>query len=192
MDWQALLIILHVVGVAIGVGGATVSDSLFFRTIKDGKINKTEFAFLKTTSSVVWFGLIILFFSGFGLLFLSKLAVPESGLFYNPKFLAKFSIALIILFNGLVIHWKVFPFFQAHLGKTLNSPEFIKKVPFLFTSGAISTVSWYSALILGAWRTLNLPYLTIMGIYLFVLLGGVLIANIISRYFIKSLSNTGR
>lgn len=189
MDWYTLLIMVHIIGVALGAGGATISDILFFKSIKDGKIDKKEFALLKAVSSVVWTGFVILAFSGFGFLILYRLTPEYAGLMYDPKLWAKLFIVLIILLNGLVMHWKVFPLLESSLGKPLAASRFIKKSSIAFTTGAISIISWYSALILGAWRTLDASYITIFGAYLLIIFAGIVFANIAGRYFIKYINN---
>lgn len=184
------LVILHIIGVSLGVGGATISDFLFFKTIKDGRIERTEFDLLKMASSVVWIGLTLLAFSGVGLLLFERL-VPHGheSLVYSAPFLAKMTIVLVIFLNGLVMHWKVFPICESSLDRPLAGSEFIKKRAVAFSTGAISIVSWYSALILGVWRTLEASYLEIMGVYLLILLAALIASNIIGRLFAKRLQH---
>lgn len=186
MDWHSVLIVGHIIGTALGVGGATASDFLFFKAIKDKKISSTEFDFLKTVSKVVWLGFLILVFSGFGLLIFYRLNFGASEIVFRPGFLAKMTVALAIFFNGLLMHWKVFPLLEANLGKALNQPpDFLKKVRWVFYTGAISIISWYSALILGAWRGLELSYSKILLIYVFLLLAGLAAANFIGKKLLK-------
>lgn len=184
MSWSAFLVIAHIIGTSLGVGGVTVSDILFLKILKRGKIGEDTFKTLKTLSSVIWIGLIILTLSGFGFLVLYRLTKSELGLIYNPKLWAKLSVVAVILFNGLIMHWKIIPLLESNVKKSLNSPEFIKKAWMAFTTGAISFTSWYAALILGAWRT-KLSYLTIIIAYLILIIGAVIVVNILGRYIIN-------
>lgn len=186
----AFLVILHIIGTALGVGGATISDFLFFKTIKDGRIEKTEFDLLKIASSVIWIGLALLAFSGVGFLLFERL-VPHGheSLVYSAPFLAKMTIVLVIFLNGLVMHWKVFPICESSLDRPLAGSEFLRKKVVAFSTGAISIVSWYGALILGAWRGLEASYGEIVGVYLLILLGALIVSNIIGRMLAKRLQH---
>lgn len=183
---HTFLIIFHIIGISLGVGGATISDFLFFKTIKDGRIEKTEFDLLKVASGVIWIGFAILAFSGAGLLLFERL-VPHGheSLVYSASFLAKMTIVFIIFINGLVMHWKVFPICESSLDRPLAGSEFLRKKAIAFSTGAISIVSWYSALILGAWRGLEASYGEIIGVYLLILLAALIASNIIGRLFAK-------
>ncbi|GMR19168.1 MAG: hypothetical protein BMS9Abin34_296 [Patescibacteria group bacterium] len=192
MSWYIFLVISHIIGTVLGAGGATMSDFIFFKSIEDGKINRTEFGFLKMASAVVWAGFIILVFSGFGFLILYRVVAPELGLLYDPKLWAKLSVVGVILLNGLVMHWKVFPLLKSRVDKPLTSSEFINRSPIVFTTGAISIISWYTALILGGWRGLDLPYSTIIGAYLLAISGGIVVANIFGRYLIEKMRSKNR
>lgn len=72
MDTLTLLIIAHTVGTALGVGGATFVEIFLNKALKDGEVDPIESGFLKTTFSVVRWGLIISILSGFGFLLLYK------------------------------------------------------------------------------------------------------------------------
>lgn len=185
MDWNTFLIITHVIGVSLAVGGATISDFLFFRVLETNKLSEEGFEFLHTISNVIWVGFLILIFSGFGFFILYRISFPEAGAIYDPKLWAKLTIAGVILFNGLLMHWKVFPVLKSSIGDNVCSGDFIKKKTIMFTTGAISIVSWYTALILGAWHGLTLPYLNILGIYIVIVAGAIIVSNIIGRTIIK-------
>ena len=184
MNWHTFLVIAHIIGTSLGVGGVTLSDLYFFKILKRGKISEDTLGLLKTISFAIWIGLIILTLSGFGFLILLRLTKPELGVLYSPKLWAKLGIVAIVLFNGLIMHWKVFPLLESNVGKSLNSPEFSKKAWMAFTTGAVSFVSWYSALILGAWRT-DFSFLTISTAYLTLVAGAIIIINIVGYYLIK-------
>ena len=64
---HTLFLIIHLFGVALGAGGAFMSDGAFFASLKDRKISKDEFGILKITSQMTWVGLILLLVSGAGL-----------------------------------------------------------------------------------------------------------------------------
>lgn len=185
-----ILEFIHVIGVVLGVGGATVSDLLFFKSIKDGKIDEREFGYMKMISKVVWTGFAVLVFSGVSLFILARLNLLGPKVMYNSGIWAHIAAAAVILFNGLVMHWKVFPAFESSLGIPFGKAEqILKNRKIIFTTGAISITSWYFALILGATRGFGLPLSWILAAYAFAVCGVVIVANVIGGYVIKKFTN---
>ena len=178
--------IIHIIGTALGVGGATVSDFLFLKAVRDGRIDKKEFGVLKSVSTVVWTGFAVLVFSGFGFFILFRL-LPEHGSIYEPKLLIKLIVVSVIFFNGLLMHWKVFPVLKTSARKSIHSTETLGKLSLVLTTGAISITSWYAALILGAWRGLDAPFVTILGAYVLAVFGAIAIANIVGKKYVEKL-----
>lgn len=159
-----LITFLHLIGVALGFGGAMVSDAIFFSSIKDKQISRTEFRFLQLAGSLVWTGLAILILSGIGLVSLN----PD--LLSSPKFLIKMVVVLVIVLNGIVFHAHHLP----HLGRHINmmfhlSETFTKKSLWLTVSGGISVVSWFTAALLGSLPGLPYTFTTLFGMYILLL-----------------------
>lgn len=189
MDARTLLVIAHIIGTTLGAGAATVSDYLFFKFTKDGKLDKDEYRILVTVSDIVWFGLLILLVSalGFLILYLSgDIAVQRS---YNlEKIWAKFTIVAILLMNGFFMHRVVLPMLHHRESRSLITPSFIKRSPIMFTAGAISAVSWYSAIIIGGWRgAFTLSYIQVLGIYAAIIILAIVISNTVGRIMIMQL-----
>lgn len=175
MDIRNVLIIFHVIGTAIGVGAATVSDYLFFSFARDGKINRREFATLTTVSHLVWIGLLIILLSAFGFVLLYLSGHEEAQAVYSmDKMWAKLTIVIVLLCNGFFIHRRVLPLLKAN-----------KKSKIIFVSGAISIISWYSSLILGAWRHFTASYMEIMAWYVIVICIGIAISIALSKRIMK-------
>ena len=186
MDIRNALIILHLIGTALGVGGATVSDYLFFKFTKTGILTKDGFATLKAVSNIVWIGLFILLISGFGFAYLYMSGYKNVHDIYSlDKMWAKLTIVCILVANGFVLHRVVLPLFEKRLGKPYATPAFIKKSPIVFSAGAVSAASWYATLILGGWRGLNASYTEIMLGYLVVVALGIAISNLLGRRLLK-------
>lgn len=131
MDTYTLLIIAHLVGTALGVGGATFIEIFLVKAMRDGIVNPIEGDFLKTTFTVVRVGLALAILSGFGFLLLYQFHGQTFKL-YNPLLWAKLSMVLIIAVNAVLL--------QAH------------KIS-LYWGSALSLVTWYSALIVGVFLT---------------------------------------
>jgi hypothetical protein len=52
IDAKTVAVIFHLFGVALGAGGAFMSDAMFFKTIEDLAISTTEIRFLKLGSKI--------------------------------------------------------------------------------------------------------------------------------------------
>ena len=152
IDPKTAYTILHLFGVAMGAGGAYMSDIMFLSCLRDRVFSKTEIRFLKIGSGMVWTGLLILFLSGFGMFTLDPGHYVESS-----KFLAKMIIVGVITLNGAIMHTVQMPLILRHQGGHFpSSDEFVRKTPLLLIGGAISIPSWTFAIVLGALR--GLPY----------------------------------
>jgi hypothetical protein len=157
-----IALIFHHLGLALGVGGAFVSDALFFSAISNRVITQQELLTLRLVSKLVVTGLAVLLLSG-TFLFLQNTPYYLT----NPRFLAKMTIVAIITGNGLLFHALHLP----RLAKIADQPlSRLTRIPhareFILVSGAFSSISWTSALILGL--LINYPiftYLQIIGLY---------------------------
>lgn len=161
MSLQLTFVALHILGTILGVGGATFAEIFLIKALRDGVIEPLEGDYLKTIYTILRVGLIITVISGFGFLFLYRVTGHEE-LLYNPKLWAKLTIVTIILINALLL--------QAH------------KIPLRF-GGAISLASWYSAMLLGIWRTTSAGYLEILGWYILAVIIVKLALDRIHKYF---------
>ncbi len=177
IDQKTIYLIAHIFGVALGAGGAFASDTMFFSTIKDGRIQKHELRFMKLGGRLVWLGLAVLFVSGILLVL-----TDPTGYLSSSKFLAKISIVGVIVLNGIIFHFIHIPHIHNHLGlKFADSPTFVKRAPLLMASGAISVTSWISTVILGMLKNIPYGYEQIMGLYLALLGTAVLVAVLMTK-----------
>ncbi len=180
MDLSIIFKILHIFGIALGAGGALVSDAMFFSSVKDESISKTELRFLTIGSKAVWAGITILIISGIALVTLD----PENILSL-PKFWAKMSIVGVILINGIIFHIYHIPHLHRHVDTHFpSSEEFVRRIPLLLSSGVVSAISWPSALILGALRELPYSYGEIMSVYFLILATALLITILFKKKII--------
>lgn len=176
MEWlinlKTIILIGHIIGVAMGAGGATMSDILFLTSIYDNYIDPSEFKLLKVASKIVVVGLIILSLTG-GAFFLAG-SVP------SQRFWAKLTIVGIATINGFVMHRKLFPLFEQCSQEKipLLSVTFLAHVRLLVSAGIISAMSWYGALILGVWKSLPLSYFEIMAWYAGIMAVIIIAANL--------------
>lgn len=177
MELYTFYVIAHLFGAILGAGGAYLSDGMFLLSVKDSKINRTEFKFLELGSTFVWGGLVISYISGF-MLFLGD---PEFFM-DSDKFLAKVTIVLILTVNGYFFHKWHLPLLDRHVDKHfLESKEFMRARGWLIISGAISIISWTTAIVLGAWREIPFDYFVIMQTYLLFVVSAAFFARMSLR-----------
>ncbi len=166
MEPSTLFLIVHLIGTALGAGGAIMSDLMFFTAIRDKKLTKSELTFLHVGSVAVWSGFVLLVLSGVGLFYQN----PE-GFSESTKFIAKMAIVAVIFINGIILHFYHFPKMRKESGKYFyRSKEFMQNTSFLVISGVVSIVSWLATIILGALRSLPYSSLEILFVYLMVVI----------------------
>jgi uncharacterized membrane protein len=179
------VLMLHNLGFVIGVGGATITDFLFFRFLKDFKLEPKEAEIINSLSPLIWTGLILLIVTGIGLYLPQTERLNDS-----PKFLAKVIVVGIILLNGIILNLVIGPkmssilqFKERQGDATFNLVRKMRR--FAFASGGISIVSWYTAFILGLWRGIPFSFWQIMGAYIFVLIGAIAVGQLHEAYLTK-------
>lgn len=145
MDLQTVLVTLHLIGFAFGVGGATSSDLVFLRTIKNGKISRDEFNIIKTLSTIVWASVVLLLVSGAALMAWQQYQIGEVPRFGWSFFQLKMVAFAAVVINGVIFHFLVFPQFKKAIGKSFRSAAMKMKYPLFAITGAVSIVSWYTA-----------------------------------------------
>jgi hypothetical protein len=168
---QALLT-LHLIGLALGLGGAGIADFSFFRAVRMGdRITPETVAWMRSVSQVVWVGIGLLTLSGFGL-FLMK---PH---FYlaSAGFLAKMVFVGILIINGLFLNFyttarlTTFNFSQIYTRR--DAAWKVRKLSFIF--GAVSAVSWYAALLTAQFKgVINISFWIYMLFYVLALGGAI-------------------
>ncbi len=169
-DFASSWLTLHLFAMVLGLGGATYSDILLVKFLKDFKISQKEAEVIHTMSQVILIGIVLAFLSG-AMLFLPK----ATELLQTPKFIAKNIAFAIIVINGFFLHRIVLPKlldFSFHKEKYL-----IKKIIHLrhagFIMGAISATSWYMVFFMGSFKNIPLSLTELLGIYFSVMLIGI-------------------
>lgn len=178
-QYKIFFVFLHLVGVALGVGGATISDIFFFRFLADLRISKWESKILHVLSEVIWAALALFWVSGIGL-FLTNV----SGYLNSSKFITKMIIIGVIMLNGLVLNYYISPRLA-----TINFKKMHKHVPgelrqfrkMAFAFGAISLTSWYAALVLGMLRSIPISVPAALVVYGVVVLCAVGISQVVEQ-----------
>lgn len=169
--------IVHFIGLALGLGAATVLDLMIFRFFINGKVKSEQWAVFHFGSRIVNVGLVILWVTGFG--FLAYYGAFEPVKLGNEKVWAKMLIVLILTINGFFIHSIILPKVKAQIGRSLLEGMSTAQKSVLLTSGAISATSWYVPLLLGALPQLNfvVPMTTILFAYALMLALAVAVSH---------------
>lgn len=144
---------LHFVGLAAGLGGATLLDLMLLRFFVRQQICAEQVAVFEFSSKVVNTGLKLLWLTGFG--FLLHYALFDPVNLQNPKVHAKLAVVVILTLNGVFIHMTVLPHLRRQIGRTLfHGTGGLQRSVFV-VSGAVSAVSWYTPVVLGVFSQLN-------------------------------------
>lgn len=171
MDTHGILILGHIIGTILGVGGATFIEIHLNMALRDGKMDDTEKGFMKKDFLLTRIGMSLAFVTGIGFVleyyFNNQLFRLMDGVFW-----AKMCIIAIIIVNAVLLD-------KHKIG--------------LYWGSAFSFVSWWAAMLLGTFLTSgtkffpgNVPvsFISIMAVY------GVIV--IISAYTLHKLRNIGK
>lgn len=180
---RAGILMIHLVGAAVGLGAATISDIFFFKFLKDFRISRWEAGMLRTLSWVIWAALAIIVISG------AALYMPEAErLNQSPKFLVKMIAVVVLIINGICLNLFIAPKLTAiSFGKRHRheAGELHRLRKTAFALGAISLTSWYSAFFLGLMHENPLAFVPLLAIYLALLCGSIIISQIVGHTIYK-------
>ncbi|MEX1061908.1 MAG: hypothetical protein WEC39_02270 [Patescibacteria group bacterium] len=180
-----LLVIIHLLGVAVGAGAGFMVDVLFFSSLRTRQITAEKVKTIALGSRLVWLGIFLILVSGL------LLVLSGPGILRSPKFLAKMTIVGILIANGTVFHFVHYPaLLKNYKNFFSSSQEFLNASRGLFISGAISAPSWIAALTLGVLSRLPYSYWFYMGIYAAVIAGGILSSLILRGYLASKLPSS--
>lgn len=126
-----LLIIGHIIGTILGVGGATMIEIHLNKALKDGKMDTVERDFLGVDFLITRIGMSIGIVTGLGFV-LEYYLNDQLFRLMNGVFWAKMLILLIIIVNAYLLH---------------------KHRVSLYWGSAFSFVSWWTVMLLGTFMT---------------------------------------
>ena len=168
---QALLAV-HFIGLAFGFGGATVADFSFIRSLKKGdRVTPETVSWMRSFSKIVWAGIGLLTLSGLGLFLMNT-----NKYLHSPGFLAKMVVVTVLIINGFFLNFYVtarlttFNFSEKYIRS--DAAWRVRKLSMIF--GAVSAVSWYSALIIAEFKdSLSTPFDRYMALYFLALVTAI-------------------
>lgn len=182
-DHRTLFLTLHILGVVVGMGGASIADVLFFDFLRDFRISRKEADVLRVLSRVILASLVLLLLSGAALY-----VADPARLSRSPAFLAKAAILVLLTANGMVMHVRVLPHLvELSFRKRLLPHGSIARLHILaFALGAVSMTSWYAVFFLAMLKSYLPSWSTasqIIGIYLMVVAAALLCSQAVrTRY----------
>lgn len=144
IDFQQLAFGAHLLGFAVGLGGATVSDVMFLKAVRKRMLSAEHYGFLQTLSRIIWTGYVLLVVSGitmFTLIYAEQESIPMLS---SPRWQAKLALVAIVGLNGMFFKLHIFPVLNALVGKTLSLSNLGRAIWKLAFSGTVSILSWYS------------------------------------------------
>lgn len=180
-EYREFILIAHAFAVAVGVGGATITDVFFFKFLKDSKISVREAKIMRVLSEVIWSALLVIVFTGV-LLYLPHAARLNE----TPKFLVKVIAVAVLILNGVLLNLYLTPqltkisFGERHRHEK-GELFHIRKIA--FASGAVSITSWYTAFLLGSLRKLEIEFVPLFAIYLILLCLAILGSQVMEYIF---------
>ncbi len=153
---------IHLLGLAMGLGGTFIVDIMFSHFMKNYEISARDSVVMHLISQMIIFGLFLLILSGIALL------LPAWDDFLeNPRFIMKMIVVFMVIINGAALNLYLTPKMkkislvdeEKHRFKTLTRVS--------FALGAISIVSWLSAFFLAMFKTLfDMPLIYLLPGYL--------------------------
>ncbi|GAU84736.1 hypothetical protein BIWAKO_04673 [Bosea sp. BIWAKO-01] len=145
--------VMHLLGIILGLGAATVLDLVIVKFLISGKIKSDQIAMVKFMTGIVSAGLAVLWISG--ILYLTHYAVFDPVKLWNEKVWAKIAIVGVLTINGYFIHHTVLPLMEKQVGRSLFAGLSRKQIAMMMVFGTVSATSWYVPLILGAMPAFN-------------------------------------
>jgi hypothetical protein len=153
IDLKTMIKVVHLTGLALGLGGAVLLDVLALRFLVLERISIEVSRIFAYGTRIVLFGLVLLWISG--LAYLGYYYVYDMHSLSNPKIWAKLTIVVILTLNGWWIHHWILPLIQKNIGNHFFSRLSLKQRRILLSSSVISVCSWFMPLLLGACKELN-------------------------------------
>ena len=131
---------LHFVGLAWGVGGATIASIISAKADKDREIGSSFIKIVPAISKLIWIGILLLIISGVGIGITTPYGEPDKQLF-----IVKIIIFALLIIIGIIIGLKIKKM-KLIAPKENEKPldEFLKTKKQLKILSIISLIIWYA------------------------------------------------
>lgn len=171
-----ITLFIHLIAFAISLALVAKGDLAILRGD-----HRTSSHTLHNDAKWIVYLLCILWVTGIGLIALGPGLHPEA-IFSNGKLPAKITVVTILTVNGFLLHTYAFPqFSQRHTNMSSGT------LAFCLILGAISSVSWVAASLIGASRIIApfLNYANFMSLYALAISVGLFVALVLVRPVIQ-------
>ncbi|MGP9821175.1 hypothetical protein ACTZWW_14260 [Salinarimonas sp. NSM] len=152
MDPKTLLLTLHVLGVAFGVGGVVMLDVAILKRLR-APVGAGDRALVDHVAVFVRLGLVLLWASGMGILATAPGGPAE--VITNPKVQAKLVIVVVLTLNAALVESLALPLVAGNRGRPLLHGVAPARRAIAIAAGAVSCTSWAAAFVLGMARGWN-------------------------------------
>lgn len=163
---RTALVLLHVVGLTIGMGAALFLDLFLLARLYHRRIDQQTIELLAFGSRLVGAGLCLLWASGIGVLVYYYVASPQA--LENPKLIAKVAAVCALTLNGMALHRIVLPMVRRRINQPLLANLPLSDALPAIAIGVTSGVSWGFCCVLGMVKELNgvAPAHVLIGCYI--------------------------
>lgn len=176
---QKFSLTFHILGVALGLGGAIVTDFLFLRFLKDNRVSPEEKETLDGLSLVIWGGIALLVVSGVAL-FLPA----QERLLNSPAFMVKVIAVVVVIVNACFLNFYVAPKLTSidFLNPSSNSPSVNATRRLAPIFGGISITSWLFIFFLASLKRIFVfSFYQYLWAYLVLLAAGIVFVSIVTK-----------
>jgi len=183
---KSAILFFHIVGVALGAGGAWILDIYMIRASLKGVISRENARVVVFLSGLVSIGFALAWISG--LSFICYYYLFQTEALSNPKLWAKLTVVVLMTINAFFIHYLVIPTIKRRAGFDFFESVSTRKINNMVIIGSVSCVSWLFAVSLGVFSFLNFnaSYLSIMVVYFLLISFSLLLAFTLKSYLLES------
>lgn len=182
LEHKEIIVGLHVLFMALGLGAATLADIFFIRFLKDLHISTQESEILSMISEFIWAVIGMILLTGFALttpMIILYGTIPE-------KLIVKLIVVTVIIINGAVMNLVVAPkLMRITFKKEHNhqAGELVQARKLAFALGPVSIVSWYTAFTLGLLSSIPITWLQGIGVYGVLLFIAVTTGKLLEKHY---------
>ncbi len=160
---RTFLLVAHLVGMTLYLGGTFFLHLLVAHTIKNGSVENAHVRIFAFMNQFIIAGATVIGLSGFGMLAVDSNSEKKADahfLLQEPRIIIKIAIFFAIGFLGKTIHEKyITPLMEKNIGKRITTEtDLWKKIPFIWTINSSLIILTFAPVVLGRWRDLNKLY----------------------------------
>ena len=145
MVWLEIFNFVHFLGLAFGLGGATLAAIISRKAERDSEVGKLSFKIMPSISKLIFFGLILLIISGIALPFFIAWPLNKELLIVKHVLVAWIVIIGVILGRSSK---KIFNL--APVGREKPSLRFLRTKKKIKLFSMINLVLWYAVTLISA------------------------------------------